>query len=97
MLGWNIFPYVAGVVFALALLGAVVALRSRNRSRVAIVMSVLAVVVMLAFVAALWLTLERPPLRTMGETRLWYSLFLLLAGVFVHSSLAAYSSAIACI
>ena len=84
MLGWNIFPYVAGVVFALALLGAVVALRSRNRSRVAIVMSVLAVVVMSAFVAALWLTLERPPLRTMGETRLWYSLFLLLAGVFTY-------------
>lgn len=84
MLGWNIFPYVAGVVFVLALLGAVVALRSRNRSRVAIVMSVLAVVVMSAFVAALWLTLERPPLRTMGETRLWYSLFLLLAGVFTY-------------
>jgi len=25
------------------------------------------------FIASLWYTLERPPLRTLGETRLWYS------------------------
>ena len=31
------------------------------------------------------LTLERPPLRTMGETRLWYALFLPTAGLIVYS------------
>ena len=33
----------------------------------------------------IWITLERPPLRTMGETRLWYSFFLPLAGLLVYS------------
>ena len=28
------------------------------------------------FISLLWHSLERPPLRTMGETRLWYSFFL---------------------
>ena len=33
----------------------------------------------------MWVTLERPPLRTMGETRLWCSFFLPLAGILVYS------------
>lgn len=33
------------------------------------------------FVIILWLKLERPPLRTLGETRMWYAVFLPLVGV----------------
>ncbi|MDD4778124.1 MAG: cytochrome c biogenesis protein CcsA [Fermentimonas sp.] len=36
------------------------------------------------FIAGLWISLERPPLRTMGETRLWYSFFLPLAGLLTY-------------
>jgi len=35
---------------------------------------------LLSFIIILWIQLERPPMRTLGETRLWYSLFLLLIG-----------------
>ena len=38
-----------------------------------------------AFILGMWISLERPPLRTMGETRLWYSFFLALAGIIVYS------------
>ena len=38
-----------------------------------------------AFILSMWISLERPPLRTMGETRLWYSFFLALAGIIVYS------------
>lgn len=38
-----------------------------------------------AYILIMWITLERPPLRTMGETRLWYSFFLPLAGIIVYS------------
>ena len=38
-----------------------------------------------AFILGLWLSLERPPLRTMGETRLWYAFFLPTAGLIVYS------------
>jgi ABC-type transport system involved in cytochrome c biogenesis permease subunit len=37
--------------------------------------------VMIAFVSVLWINLSRPPLRTLGETRLWYSIFLPVIGL----------------
>jgi ABC-type transport system involved in cytochrome c biogenesis permease subunit len=37
-----------------------------------------------AFIIGLWIGLERPPLRTMGETRLWYSFFLALVGYLTY-------------
>ena len=78
-LGWNIFPWVAAAVFVLSLTSAVTALRNRERSSIAIACSGTAILLFVLFIATLWMTLERPPLRTMGETRLWYSLFLLIA------------------
>jgi ABC-type transport system involved in cytochrome c biogenesis permease subunit len=41
-------------------------------------------VVFFFFIATLWSSLERPPLRTMGETRLWYSFFLPVAGLLTY-------------
>ena len=38
-----------------------------------------------AYIALMWISLERPPLRTMGETRLWYSFFLPLVGLVTYS------------
>ena len=39
---------------------------------------------LLAFIIILWFQLERPPLKTLGETRLWYSLFLLIIGYLTY-------------
>ncbi len=36
------------------------------------------------FIVLMWVSLERPPMRTMGETRLWYSFFLPLAGLITY-------------
>ena len=44
----------------------------------------LGIAVFAAFIVALWVGLERPPLRTMGETRLWYSFFLALVGYVTY-------------
>lgn len=81
--GWNIFPYFAVVTILLAVVGSVFALC--NRRATALVISSFAVATLTAFVVMLWLSLERPPMRTMGETRLWYSFFLLLAGVATYA------------
>ena len=83
MLGWNIFPWITIATVALAVVASVLALCNRRVG--ALVTSSMAVVVLSAFVAVLWLSLERPPMRTMGETRLWYSLFLLVAGVATYA------------
>ena len=81
--GWDIFPWFAGATALLAVVASAFALRGARR--VALVASSLAVTVLATFVALLWLALERPPMRTMGETRLWYSLFLLVAGVATYA------------
>ncbi len=83
MLGWNIFPWITVATVVFAVVASVLALYNRRVG--ALVASSMAVVVLSAFVAVLWLSLERPPMRTMGETRLWYSLFLLVAGVATYA------------
>ncbi|MBR4160683.1 MAG: cytochrome c biogenesis protein CcsA [Bacteroidaceae bacterium] len=84
-MGWNIFPVWAAVVMALATTGAVIAALGKNRNVWATALMLLAIIGMAGFIAMLWIVLERPPLRTMGETRLWYSFFLLVAGLFTYS------------
>lgn len=86
MLGWNIFPYIAAVVTLLSTTAALLAAIAKGNNRAwALGTALLGVALLAAFVAMLWHTLGRPPLRTMGETRLWYSLFLLLAGVMTYA------------
>ncbi len=41
-------------------------------------------IVMTTFLVILWIQLERPPLRTLGETRLWYSVFLSAIGIITY-------------
>ncbi len=36
------------------------------------------------FIAAYWIVLDRPPLRTLGETRLWYAALIPLVGFLVE-------------
>ncbi len=83
-MGWNVFPLWAGVVVLIATTSAIWAIIQKERSTVAIATMLLAILGMGGFVAMLWVTLERPPMRTMGETRLWYSFFLLVAGLFTY-------------
>ena len=85
VLGWNIFPMMAGAAAMLAAAGATLAALRKERSTAAILLTTAAIGVMAVFITLLWHSLERPPLRTMGETRLWYSLFLLISGLFTYA------------
>ncbi len=59
-------------------------IRYRRRRGTSIAFASASVAVMAAFITGLWISLGRPPLRTMGETRLWYSFFALVAGLFTY-------------
>lgn len=83
MIGWSEFPWFAAATALLAVAGAVFALC--NRRTAALTLSLFAVATLTVFVALLWVGLCRPPMRTMGETRLWYSLFLLVAGLATYA------------
>ncbi len=36
------------------------------------------------FIISFWIHIERPPMRTMGETRLWYSFFISVVGYIAY-------------
>jgi len=47
-------------------------------------------IIIIAFeIILLWIYLDRPPMRTLGETRLWYSLLLPLFGYLIYLKLNA--------
>lgn len=56
-----------------------------NRTKFVYIFTGIGLVIFFAFILGMWISLERPPMRTMGETRLWYSFFLPLAGIITYS------------
>ena len=83
-MSWQHLIWFAAAAVACWLSGAVLAFRSR-RAWLATAVSLCGSAVFFAFIVGMWLSLERPPMRTMGETRLWYTFFLSLAGVAVYA------------
>ncbi len=70
MFTWDNFEWFALVSIVLWAAGAGLALFSRERRRWAILLTALGMLVFATFIAGFWLYMQRPPLRTMGETRL---------------------------
>lgn len=81
-MSWNNFPYFALVAVLLWATGAYAAWK--DKKTLTLSATVAGLLVFFSFIVAMWISLERPPLRTMGETRLWYSLFLPFAGLVVY-------------
>ena len=82
-MSWDYFLWFALVAMGCWLTGAVAAWRQKS-PRVSLVLTGSGLVVFFAFILGLWISLERPPMRTMGETRLWYSFFLPLVGLITY-------------
>ena len=79
MIGWDVYMIFALIAMALWAIGAVAAFRHNERcSRRSLWTTVAGIVVYAVFIGGLWTSLQRPPLRTLGETRLWYSLFMMV-------------------
>ena len=82
MISWEHFIFFAIASVLLWAAGAWAAWR--NKASIAYTTTILGLLVFFGFILMMWVSLERPPLRTMGETRLWYSFFLPLAGIIVY-------------
>ena len=81
---WHNFEWFALASTALWAAGAGVALLGNARRRTAILLTALGTLVFATFIAGFWLYMQRPPMRTMGETRLWYSFFMALSGLLTY-------------
>lgn len=88
MISWNVFPWFSLTAILLWLIGAAFSALAPSRHArsplTAQALTAAGIAVYAAFIGGLWLSLGRPPLRTMGETRLWYSLFLIFSGWMVY-------------
>jgi ABC-type transport system involved in cytochrome c biogenesis permease subunit len=51
---------------------------------ISLLLALFGIVIFAFFIALLWINLARPPMRTMGETRLWYSFFLSSVGFVMY-------------
>ncbi|MCR5180874.1 MAG: cytochrome c biogenesis protein CcsA [Bacteroidaceae bacterium] len=80
---WSYFIYFAIVAVLLWTFGALSAWKEKVRG--AYLFTAGGLLVFFSFIIGMWITLEHPPLRTMGETRLWYSAFLPLVGLIVYA------------
>ena len=81
-MSWDSF-----IVYALAsalcwIVGAALAFGGRRKGALGV--SGCGSLVFLIFIVGMWMDLERPPMRTMGETRLWYSFFLSVIGMVLY-------------
>jgi ABC-type transport system involved in cytochrome c biogenesis permease subunit len=82
-MSWNEFGYFAivSLIFWFSGIAALYLLKRRIFSDILIAAGL---IVFSSFIVSLWLWLGHPPLRTMGETRLWYSFFLVIVGYFTY-------------
>ncbi len=81
------FPLFAIITILLWVLG-IILLGGSNRSKIVKVFGIglllSGIILLTLFLTNLWITLNRPPMRTLGETRLWYSLFLSIIGLIFY-------------
>ena len=83
MIGWDNFIWFAAAASVSWIAGAALSWKDNGR-HTAIAMSLIGTAIFCCFIAGMWIALERPPMRTQGETRLWYSFFISLIGVIVY-------------
>ncbi|MDR0505573.1 MAG: cytochrome c biogenesis protein CcsA [Dysgonamonadaceae bacterium] len=81
-MNWNNFIYFALPSVALWLAAGLTVYKSRKG--LADILMLCGITLFSAFIIGFWINLERPPMRTMGETRLWYSFFLSTVGYLAY-------------
>lgn len=98
---WDEFLYFAIPAILCWLAAAVLIYKSKTKLLSEILM-VIGIVIFASFIVGLWIGQARPPLRTIGETRLWYSFFLALIGYITfrhwrYQWLLSFSAVVACV
>lgn len=85
-MNWLYYPYFYYAITLLWAVAFVLFFRGKHvkAARTGFALTVAGTMLIVVFTVMLWVKLDRPPLRTLGETRLWYSLFLPLIGLAVY-------------
>jgi ABC-type transport system involved in cytochrome c biogenesis permease subunit len=84
---WINFPVYALTSLVLWVIGLILiyaGVKNKKIKLAGIISFIAGIMVIATFITLLWLHLERPPLRTLGETRLLYIFFLPSIGIFFY-------------
>jgi ABC-type transport system involved in cytochrome c biogenesis permease subunit len=97
-MNWLFFPFFAAITALLLIAGNI--LFYSKKEVPGRFFTITGILTFSLFIALLWISLQRPPLRTLGETRLWYALFLPVIGYLTYERwkykwFMAYSNAMA--
>ena len=87
------FDIIVKTVISLWIFAAVlyyVPIKKNYLKTIAVILSFSATLILCLYIAQLWFSLERPPLRTKGETRLWYATIVPLITLIIHTRLKTY-------
>lgn len=80
MITWNDFGLFAVPAISLWFASAITAWAGKKHTA-PVLLDIAGICIYAAFIIGLWAGLQRPPLRTMGETRLWYAFFISICGL----------------
>lgn len=84
-MNWLYYPYFFVLTAAVWMAAFLLLFSNRQKSaQTGLWLSIAGTLAISVFTAMLWIKLERPPMRTLGETRLWYSLFLPVIGIITY-------------
>ncbi len=78
-----IFNFIAGFSIGIGLVAVFATYFVKNQN-VARILLAIALAALLGYISFLWIKLGRAPLRTLGETRLWYAFFVALIGFLLY-------------
>ena len=80
---WSDFEIFAYIAISFWVIGFVINQLTTNNN-ILLFSGLLGTISIGIFISVLWNYLERPPMRTLAETRLWYSFFLSLIGLIIY-------------
>lgn len=78
---WQILNITFIIFVSLWLVGTIFLFFNKNKiktTKISLILPGIANLILLTFIILYWIEIERPPLKTMAETRLWYAMFVSL-------------------
>lgn len=81
---FNIYTVVVIALWLAGIFSSYVFHKNRVQRTISEILIIAGILILIFVIISLWIKLERPPMRTLGETRLWYSVFLSIIGYLFY-------------
>ena len=85
---WQNYPLFVHIILPLWIIGAsLLYINNKKTNILSQILFFIGTAILALFTIKLWIELQRPPFLTLGETRLWYGVFLSIIGIILYYKL----------